>query len=145
MVVDDCARERLAMEVDTSRSGQGVTRVLDRFRRAGKLPQTLICDNGTELTSRAMLKWAEAHAVRLHFITPERPTKNSYAESFIGKFRYECLRPHWFEGLFDARARIEVRREDYNHVRPHRSLGQRTPAEESMQHRDRPGLAQQIL
>ncbi len=145
VVVDDFTRECLAMEVDTSLSGQRVARVLERVRRESKLPQTIVCDNGTEFTSRAMLKWAEAHARGLHFITPGRPTENPYVESFIGKFRYECLRQHWFDDLVDARAKIEIWREDYNHVRPHRSLGQRTPAEVLKRHEINPGLSHQML
>ena len=89
----------------------------------------MVCDNGTEFTSRAMLKWSQAHAVTLHFITPGKPTENAYIESFNGKLRLECLRQHWFTSLAEARSIVEDWRQDYNHVRPHRSLGQRTPAE----------------
>lgn len=60
---------------------------------------------------------------------PGKPTQNAYCESFIGKFRYECLRRHWFRSLAEARTTIEQWRMDYNHIRPHRGLGQRTPME----------------
>ncbi len=145
VAADDYTRECLALEVDTSLTGQRVARVLERVRKAGKLPQTMVCDNGTEFTSRAMLAWAEAHAVRLHYITPGRPTENAYAESFIGKFRHECLRQHWFEDLLDARTKIELWREDYNHVRPHRSLNQQTPAEVRQRHEINHGLSLEML
>ena len=121
-VVDDYSRESLAIEVDTSLTGQRVSRVLDGLRRVGKLPHVMVCDNGTEFTSRAMLKWSQAHAVRLHFITPGRPTENAYIESFNGKLRLECLRQHWFTSLAEARSIVEDWRQDYNQVRPHRSL-----------------------
>jgi putative transposase len=48
-------------------------------------------------------------------------------ESFNGKFRQECLNAHWFMGLDDARAKMEAWRRDYNKVRPHSALGQKTP------------------
>jgi len=133
-VVDDYSRECLALEVDTSLSGQRVSRVLEALRQAEKLPQVMVCDNGTEFTSRAMLKWANAHAIRLHFITPGKPTENAYIESFNGKLRHECLRQHWFATLGEARYIVEAWRLDYNQVRPHRSLGQRTPAEVLKEH-----------
>jgi putative transposase len=90
-VLDDYSKESLAIEVDTSLAGQRVSRVLDGLRCEGKLPQVMVCDNGTEFTSRAMLKWSQAHAVTLHFITPGKPTENAYIESFNGKLRLECV------------------------------------------------------
>jgi putative transposase len=144
-VVDDYSRESLAIEVDTSLTGQRVSRVLDALRRTGKLPRMLVCDNGTEFTSRAILKWSQAHDVTLHFITPGKPTENAYIESFNGKLRLECLRQHWFTSLTEARQIIEDWRQDYNQVRPHRSLGQRTPAEVLKQHETKRKLSLEIL
>jgi putative transposase len=129
VVVDDYSRECLALEVDTSITGQRVTRVLNELRAAGCLPQVLVCDNGTEFTSRAMLTWSHATATKLHFIQPGKPTQNAYCESFNGKLRIECLRQHWFRSLHEARQMIEDWRQDYNHVRPHSALGQMAPAE----------------
>ena len=128
-LVDDYSRQCLALEVDTSLSGQRISRVLGQVRETGQLPQVLVCDNGPEFTSRAMLMWSQRSATRIHHIQPGKPTQNAYCESFIGKFRYECLRQHWFRSLLEARAVIEQWRMDYNHVRPHRGLGQRTPME----------------
>ncbi len=129
VVVDDYSRECLALEVDTSITGQRVSRVLDRLRDEGRLPQVLVCDNGTEFTSRAMLMWTQRTARKLHFIQPGKPTQNAYCESFNGKLRIECLRQHWFKSLNEARQVIEDWRLDYNHVRPHSALGQMAPIE----------------
>jgi putative transposase len=103
--------------------------MLGQIRNEGKLPQVVVCDNGTEFTSRVMLMWSQAQAVKLQFIQPGKPTQNAFIESFNGKFRHECLRQHWFGSPAEARRIIETWRHDYNHVRPHRSLGQRTPIE----------------
>ncbi len=129
VVVDDYSRECLALEVDTSITGQRVSRVLDRLQNEGCLPQVLVCDNGTEFTSRAMLMWSQRTARTLHFIQPGKPTQNAYCESFNGKLRIECLRQHWFKSLHEARRIIEDWRLDYNHVRPHSALGQMAPIE----------------
>jgi putative transposase len=93
------------------------------------LPKTLVMDNGTELTSLAMLRWAADRRVRLHHIAPGKPTQNAFIESFNGKFRDECLNEHSFESLAEAREIIEAWRLDYNETRPHSSLGNRTPEE----------------
>lgn len=55
--------------------------------------------------------------------------ENCYIESFNGKLRDECLRQHHFATLEEARTRIETWRAEYNTERPHRGLGQLTPAE----------------
>jgi putative transposase len=52
----------------------------------------------------------------------------SYVEWFNGKFREECLNQQWFETLAEARDTIETWRVEYNTERPHRALGQQTPA-----------------
>jgi putative transposase len=78
---------------------------------------------------KALDQWAYENNVTLHFITPGRPMENGYLESFHGKFREECLNEHWFLTLDDARETIESWRIDYNQVRPHSSLGYRTPEE----------------
>ncbi len=128
-IVDDCTRECPAIEVDTSLPGLRVTRVLDRVAEKRGLPGTLVVDNGPEFAGRALDQWAYRRGVRLHFITPGKPTENAYVESFNGKFRDECLNEHWFLGLSDAQRIIEEYRIDYNRVRPHSSLDQTTPEE----------------
>lgn len=128
-LVDDYSRECLAIEVDTSLSGQRVSRILEALRLADRLPGTIVCDNGTEFTSKAMLKWSLEKGIKLNFIQPGKPTQNAYIESFNGKLRHECLRQHWFTSLYEARTIVEAWRQDYNHVRPHSSLKYQTPKE----------------
>jgi len=128
-IVDDFSRECIAIEVDTSIPGARVVRVLEQLGQIRELPRTIVVDNGTEFTSKVMLLWSENSGVRLHFIEPGKPSQNAFAESFNGKFRDECLNEHWFDGMPDAREKIETWRVDYNTQRPHRSLRQLTPFE----------------
>ena len=128
-IVDQFTRECPAIEVDTSITGQRVVRVLDRLSGTHGLPQALVLDNGPEFTSKALVAWAKDSGVRLHFITPGKPTENGYIESFNGKLRDECLNLNWFQELADARVMIENWRTDYNRDRPHSSLGYLTPLE----------------
>jgi putative transposase len=129
-VVDDFTRESIAIEFDTSIAGARVARVLDRIAsERGAYPQTLVMDNGPELTSLAVLAWSSRTRVQLHYIAPGRPTQNAFIESFNGKFRDECLNDNIFSSLAEARKIIESWRFHYNHFRPHQSLGQLTPIE----------------
>ena len=58
-VVDDYSRECLALVADTSLSGLRVTRELTELIRRRGQPKTIVSDNGTELTSMAVLKWCQ--------------------------------------------------------------------------------------
>jgi putative transposase len=127
-VVDTYTRECLAIEVDTSFPSPRVTRVLESIVATRGLPQRIRCDNGPELTSRHFLAWCVDHRVALEHIQPGRPMQNGHVESFNGKLRDECLNVSWFRNLFDARIKISRWRTEYNEVRPHSSLGYRTPA-----------------
>jgi putative transposase len=127
-IVDDCSRECVGQLVDTSISGERLARFLDQVGRTRKLPESIVCDNGPELTSKAMFFWSRSRKVQLHFIQPGKPTQNAFVESFNGKFHGGCLNQHWFQDLNDALSIIHEWRKHYNHVRPHSSLGYVPPA-----------------
>jgi len=84
---------------------------------------------GTEFTSKSLDEWAWHHQVKLDFIRPGKPTENAFIESFNGRLRDECLNANEFASIDDAKQRIEAWRQDYNHHRPHSSLGHLTPIE----------------
>ena len=86
-------------------------------------------DNGTEFTSKAILKWANENGVEWHYIDPGKPQQNGYIESFNGSLRDECLNEEIFDSLADARRKLALWRYNYNNVRPHSSLDNKTPAE----------------
>ncbi|WP_106407708.1 IS3 family transposase [Sinorhizobium alkalisoli] len=128
-VVDDVTRECLAAIPDTSISGRRVARELTTLiERRGK-PGMIVSDNGTELTSNAILAWSKDHKVEWHYIAPGKPMQNGYVESFNGRMRDELLNESLFFGLDHARSAIAEWAEDYNHFRPHSSLGYKTPAD----------------
>lgn len=128
-VVDDFSRECLALVADTSLSGLRVTRELDALMAIRGKPSAIVSDNGTELTSMAVLKWCQQTGVEWHYIAPGKPMQNGFVESFNGRFRDECLNETLFSNLVQARATIGSWKEDYNLNRPHSALGHRSPAE----------------
>jgi transposase InsO family protein len=73
--------------------------------------------------------WAYMKGVTLDFSRPGKPTDNAFIESFNGKFRVECLNAHWFLSLDEAQRKCEAWRRDYNEVRPHSAIGNKTPIE----------------
>lgn len=122
-IVDDCTRECLAIEVDTSITGARVQSVLDRLADMRGLPRSITVDNGPEFDSQVLDKRAYRSGVQLSFIRPGKPNENAYIESCNGKFRDECLNEHWFLSLAHARRVIEAWRIAYNTERPQSSLG----------------------
>lgn len=129
-IVDTFTRESLAIEVDTSITGERVARVLDRvIAERGAQPEEIVMDNGPELTGRALDQWAYERSIRLRFIAPGKPVQNAFIESFNGRLRDECLNQHWFWNVRDARQIVEEWRLDYNRSRPHSALGGLTPEE----------------
>ncbi len=133
-ITDDFSRQCVRIEVDTSISGERVTRTLDQAAEFYGLPECIRTDNGPEFIGNAMDKWAYKNGVKLEFIEPGKPMQNGYIESFNGKLRDECLNENWFTSLRQARSIIEDWRIDYNTVRPHSSLGYLTPEEFAMRH-----------
>jgi putative transposase len=127
VVVDDCTRECLALVPDTSISGTRVARELDRLIVAYGKPTTIVSDNGTELTSNAILRWTDDHKVGWHYIAPGKPVQNAFAESFIGRLRDELLNETLFRSLAHTRAVLDAWRADYNTDRPHSRLGWMSP------------------
>ena len=126
-VVDDFTRECLCLVVDTSIGGVRVVRELDTLIARRGRPAMIVSDNGTELTSRAVLEWTNRTGVEWHYIAPGKPTQNAFVESFNGRFRDECLNEEVFASLAEARTVIARWRQDYNQVRPHSAHGGLTP------------------
>ena len=108
-------------------------------------PSCIVSDNGTEFTSQAILKWAGDNDVDWHYIDPGKPQQNAFIESFNGSLRDELLNEELFDSLDDARRKLALWRYDYNNVRPHSSLGNKTPAEARRAHGQFEGSAHEAL
>jgi putative transposase len=128
-VVDGFTKENVALVPDTSISGLRVTRELDQAITERGMPKTIVSDNGTEFTSMTILKWVQDNGIDWHYIQPGKPTQNAFIESFNGRLRDECLNETLFSSLNDAREELAKWRKDYNHYRPHSSIGNLTPSE----------------
>ena len=127
-VVDDFTRECLALVADTSLSGMRVGRELDAIVTRRGRPLSIVSDNGTELTSTAILQWSQQTQVEWHYIAPGKPTQNAFIESFNGRLRDELLNETLFRSVDHARQALADWKDDYNMVRPHSAIGNVPPA-----------------
>jgi putative transposase len=101
-IFDDCTRECLVGVADTSLSGLRVARELDLLIAWRGRTKTIVSDNGTELTSKAILCWAGQKNLGWHYIDPGKPVQNAFLESFNGLLRDEFLNVTLFTSLMQA-------------------------------------------
>jgi transposase InsO family protein len=128
-IIDEFTRECLALEVGRSIKANDVIDLLAELFRIRGVPKHIRADNGPEFIALAVRRWLERSAVRPLYIEPGSPWENGYVESFHGRFSDELLNREIFTTVREARSLGTSWRLDYNHRRPHSSLGYRTPAE----------------
>ena len=128
-IVDEFTRECLALEVARQFKATDVIDVLRELIAIRGTPAHIRCDNGPEFIAHAVKNWVETSRIGPLYIEPGSPWQNGYAESFNSKLRDELLAVEIFETLPEARALATWWRLEYNHRRPHSSLGYQTPAE----------------
>jgi putative transposase len=128
-IEDEFTRESLALKVDRSITSEDLIDTLCELFAMRGVPQHIRSDNGPEFIARAIRAWLEQVDVQTLYIEPGAPWENGYAESFHSRLRDEFLATEEFENLAAARKLTAAWREDYNHYRPHSSLGYVTPVE----------------
>ena len=128
-VVDEFTRECLAIDVAGAIRSKRVIEVLARLVSQRGAPRYMRSDNGPEFVSTALLQWVSEQSIETALIEPGKPWQNGTTESFNGRLRDECLSLEWFRHRLEARVVIADWKRHYNEVRPHSSLGYRTPVE----------------
>jgi transposase InsO family protein len=131
-IIDEYTRECLCIKVARKITAQDVLEELFDLIVEKGLPDHIRSDNGPEFTAKAVREWLSKIGVQTLFIEPGSPWENGYIESFNGKFRDELLNGEIFTTLLEARVLIENWRREYNHIRPHSSLGYRPPAPQAI-------------
>jgi putative transposase len=128
-IVDEHTRECLALKVDRSITSEDVIDTLAELFAMRGVPKCIRSDNGPEFIAQAIRRWLHHVNVEALYIEPGSPWQNGYAESFHSRVRDEFLALEMFESLSAAKRLTRQWREDYNHHRPHSSLGYMTPIE----------------
>jgi len=127
-VLDEYTRECLTIHVARSISSRQVIQVLEWLFLLRGAPSYLRSDNGPEFVACALQEWLRERRCNTLYISPGSPWENPFIESFNGTFRGECLNRWIFTDGREAQAIIEQWRQEYNHRRPHSSLGYLPPA-----------------
>jgi putative transposase len=128
-IIDDYNRESLAIEIDTSLPALRVIRTLEKLIECRTKPQVIRVDNGPEFISDRLQQWCDDKQIRLLFIQPGKPMQNGFVERNNGSLRKELLDAYLFYSLPEVRQMADEWQQDYNHHRPHESLGNIPPIE----------------
>ncbi len=127
-LVDEYTRECLALEVGRTMTATDIVDVLIELVQTRGVPGHLRSDNGPEFIAEAIRSWLGRSGIGTLYIEPGSPWQNGYAESFHARLRDELLDLEIFETVAEARTLATQWRLEYNHRRPHSSLGYVPPA-----------------
>jgi putative transposase len=122
-VIDDCNREAMAIEVDTSLRSERLVRVFERLKQERGLPDMLRVDNGPEFLGQVFVDWCQANGILIAYIEPGKPNRNAFIERFNRSLRNEVLDLYLFRNLAEVHEIVSQWRRQYNEDRPHDALG----------------------
>jgi transposase InsO family protein len=131
-LIDEYSRECLAIRVARCINSFGVIETMADVMLTRGIPEHIRSDNGAEMTAKVVRSWFATLGTNTLYIEPGSPWENGYCESFNGKLRDELLNGEIFYSLKEAQIVIEKWRKHYNTVRPHSSLGYRSPAPQTL-------------
>ncbi len=128
-LIDTYSRRSPLVSVARTMGEYYVVKALEELGQREAFPETIVCDNGSELKNHATLAWSQRSGTKFHFIDPGQPVQNAFIESFNARFRIECLNKNEFATVQEAKLVIEKWVQHYNNDRPHGSLDYLTPNE----------------
>lgn len=128
-VLDEYSRVSLGSHVARSIGASAVVAHLERLFELHGTPTAIRSDNGREFISATVREFLEEHGVEALFIEKASPTQNTFIERFNGTMRRDLLNVEEMENIPEARVLVANFNDEYNKVRPHRSLSGMTPQE----------------
>lgn len=131
-VLDEYTRQALCVKVNKTMGADDVLDALYRLLIKYRKPEYIRSDNGPEFIAGALQDWLKRVGVKPIQIYPGSPWENGYNERFNGILRQELLNAEWFHSVKQAQVAINTWLKEYNHIRPHRALGMRPPAPETL-------------
>ena len=135
-VIDQWSHEAVIVEPHSGYCDRLIAELLESWVSTHGASKSITVEHSTEFTSQALEDWAGHRGVKLDFIHPGKSTENGHIERFNSRLRDACLNVQQFLSLADAKHKLETWRQDYNHCRPHSSLGYLAPLEYVARHHE---------
>ena len=130
-IVDENDHVCLASVPRRSWRGNAVINTLSDIMLFRGVPEYIRSDNGSEFISKHLRKWLSDVGAITTYIEPGSPWENGFIESFNSRMRDEFLNGESFGNIHEAEVLTKRWVNYYNTVRPHSSLGGKTPAPQS--------------
>lgn len=99
-------------------SGRRVVRELGALIARRGVPKMIVSDNGTKVTSNAVLVWCGNVGIEWHYTALGRPTQNGFAGSFNGRMRDKLPKETLFFKISQVCTIFARGVDDYNTERP---------------------------
>jgi transposase InsO family protein len=135
--IDDNSRFMIAVGLVERATARPVCGVFARALATWGPPSEVLTDNGKVFTGRFGSRPGEVlfdkicrqNGITHRLTAPRSPTTTGKIERFHGTFRREFLNDRTFATIAAAQAAVDAWVHEYNHDRPHQSIGRCTPAE----------------
>ncbi len=126
-IMDEFTRESLKNRVECNIASKHVLETLSELFLFRGVPEYIRSDNGSEFIAKVVQDFIRDVGAKTAYITPGSPWENGFIERFNGTLRDELINREVFYTLEEARAMIEIYRQEYNKIRPHSSLNYMAP------------------
>ncbi len=128
LVIDEYTRLCVGAWVARSIGARDIEGFLEDAFDVHGPPSLVRSDNGREFIAATLASWLKDRGTTPVQVDKGSPQQNPFIERLVGSLRDEVLNREQFHSMLEARVVISAWREEYNQLRPHRSLGMQTPA-----------------
>lgn len=129
--MDLFSRKVVGYMVSTTNTDSLTTRTFNKAYFERGEPQGLMfhSDRGSNYTSKKMKKLLKACGVKQSVSNTGNPYDNAVIESFFATFKKELINLKSYDTVAQLKIDVDEYMDYYNHYRPHRTLGNKTPSQ----------------
>lgn len=128
-VIDPYNRECKGMSIRHNFPAKRVIEYLEQLIEKYGKPKFIRSDNGPEFISKLFQLWLNKNNIIWNNIQKGKPAQNCFVERFNRTAREDFFDAHLFHTVEQANELADLFRNEYNYIRPHESLNNKTPLE----------------
>jgi len=128
-IIDPFNRECKGMSIRHNFPAVRVIEYLEQLIEKYCKPKFIRSDNGPEFRSKLFQLWLKKNDIGWNNIQKGKPAQNCFVERFNNPAQEDLFDANIFHSLEQANEQATYFRYEYNHIRPHESLNDKTPIE----------------